>query len=72
MHQIYHAAFAAEVPYAVVVVKLAEGPKMISNLVDCPPTEIVIGMPVEVVFETMTDEITLPKFRRARSAGRAH
>ena len=64
MHQVYHPAFASEVPYAVVVVKLAEGPKMISNVVDCPVGEIRIGMPVEVVFETMTDEITLPKFRR--------
>jgi uncharacterized OB-fold protein len=64
MHQVYHPAFATEVPYAVVVVKLAEGPKMISNLVDCPVDEIRIGMQVEVVFETMTDAITLPKFRR--------
>jgi uncharacterized OB-fold protein len=66
MHQIYHPAFAAEVPYAVVVVKLAEGPKMISNLVDCPANEIRIGMPVEVVFEPLSDEIVLPKFRRTR------
>jgi uncharacterized OB-fold protein len=64
MHQVYHPAFATEVPYAVVVVKLAEGPKMISNLVDCPVDAIRIGMPVEVVFETLTDAITLPKFRR--------
>ncbi len=64
MHQVYHPAFAREVPYAVVIVKLVEGPKMISNLVDCPVAEVRIGMSVEVVFETMTDEITLPKFRR--------
>ena len=64
MHQVYHPAFAAEVPYAVVVVKLAEGPKMISNMVDCPVGEIRIGMPVEVVFEDVTDEISLPQFRR--------
>ena len=64
MHQIYHPAFAAEVPYAVVVVKLAEGPKMISNLVDCPLSEIRIGMPVAVVFEPVSDTVTLPKFRR--------
>ena len=64
MHQIYHPAFATEVPYAVVVVKLAEGPKMISNLVDCPIDEIRIGMPVEVVFERASDQVTLPKFRR--------
>jgi uncharacterized OB-fold protein len=65
MHQIYHPAFATEAPYAVVVVKLAEGPKMISNLVDCPLDQIAIGMPVEVVFEPASAEITLPKFRRA-------
>jgi uncharacterized OB-fold protein len=63
MHQIYHPAFATEVPYAVVVVKLAEGPKMISNLVDCPVGEIRIGMPVEVVFERASEAVTLPKFR---------
>lgn len=64
MHQIYHPAFAAEVPYAVVVVQLAEGPKLISNLVDCPVDAIEIGMPVEVVFERVSPDVTLPKFRR--------
>ena len=65
MHQVYHPGFAHEVPYAVVMVKLAEGPTMISNLVDCPPDEIRIGMPVEVTFERTTPDVTLPKFRRA-------
>jgi uncharacterized OB-fold protein len=62
MHQVYHPGFAGEVPYAVVVVKLAEGPKMISNLVGVSPQGIRIGMPVRVVFERITDEVTLPKF----------
>ena len=62
MHQVYHPGFAAEVPYAVVVIKLAEGAKMISNLVGVSPHAIRIGMPVRVVFEDITDEITLPKF----------
>jgi uncharacterized OB-fold protein len=65
MHQVYHPAFAAQVPYAVVVVKLAEGLKMVSNIVDCPLSEIRIGMPVDVVFEPLSDAVTLPKFRRA-------
>ena len=65
MHQIYHPAFAAEVPYAVVVVKLEEGPKLTSSVVDCPPGELRIGMPVEVVFERVAPEVALPKFRRA-------
>lgn len=63
MHQVYHPAFASEVPYAVVVVKLAEGPKITSNLVDCPVDRIRIGMSVEVVFEKVSADVTLPKFR---------
>jgi len=63
MHQIYHPAFAAAVPYAVVVVKLEEGPKITSNLVECPLDRITVGMPVEVVFERLSPEVTLPKFR---------
>ncbi len=63
MHQVYHPAFAAEVPYAVVVVQLEEGPKMLSNLVGVKPHDIKCGMPVEVVFEKLSDEVFLPKFR---------
>jgi hypothetical protein len=65
MHQVYHPGFAAEVPYPVILVKLAEGPKLISNLVDCAPEEVRIGLPVEVVFEKLSDEVTIPKFRPA-------
>jgi uncharacterized OB-fold protein len=65
MHQVYHPGFAAEVPYAVVVVKLAEGAKITSNLVGVRPHEIRIGMPVVVVFDDITDEVTLPKFALA-------
>ena len=62
MHQVYHRGFADEVPYAVVVVKLSEGAKMNSNLLGVKPHKIRIGMPVKVVFEDVTDEVTLPKF----------
>jgi uncharacterized OB-fold protein len=65
MHQIYHPGFATEVPYAVVVVKLAEGPKMNSNLVGVAPADIRVGMPLQVVFEDVSDEVTLPKFAPA-------
>jgi uncharacterized OB-fold protein len=68
MHQVYHPGFADEVPYAVVVIELEEGARLVSNLVGCPPHEITVGMPVEVVFEDVTPEVTLPKFRR-RTAG---
>lgn len=62
MHQVYHPGFADEVPYAVVVVKLKEGAKMNSNLKGIAPHAIKIGMPVTVVFDDITDEVTLPKF----------
>ncbi len=67
MHQVYHAGFAAAVPYAVVVVRLEEGPKLTSNLLDCPVDAIAVGMPVEVVFERLSPEVTLPKFRPRRA-----
>jgi uncharacterized OB-fold protein len=66
MHQVYHPGFAADVPYAVVIVTLEEGPKITSNLVGCPVDEIAVGMPVEVVFEQVSPDVTLPKFRRRR------
>ena len=47
----------------VVVVELEEGARILSNLVDCPVRDVRIDMPVEVVFEELTAEVTLPKFR---------
>jgi len=68
MHQVYHPGFADEVPYAVVVVELEEGARLVSNLVGCPVGAIAAGLPVEVLFEDVTPEVTLPKFR-PRPAG---
>lgn len=62
-HQVYHPAFKEDVPYAVVAVELEEGPRIITNLVDCKIGDIKVGMPVKVVFDDVTEEITLPKFR---------
>ncbi len=50
---------------AVLDVELEEGVHLISNMVGCDPDDIEIGMPVEVVFETVNDNITLPKFKKA-------
>ncbi|MDY6907448.1 MAG: Zn-ribbon domain-containing OB-fold protein [Chloroflexota bacterium] len=63
--QPFHPGFLDEMPYASVTVELDEGVRMVSNVVDVPPEELYIGMPVEVVFEDVTEEITLPKFKRA-------
>jgi uncharacterized OB-fold protein len=63
MHQVYHPGFASEVPYAVVVIQLDEGPRMVSNLLGIKPHDIRCGLPVEAVFEKLNDEVSLPKFR---------
>ncbi len=59
-----HPAFAGEAPYAPVVIALEEGLRLVSWLVDCPPEEIRMGLPVEVVFDDVSPEATLPRFRR--------
>ncbi len=55
--------FEPDVPYVIAVVELEEGPRMTTNIVDCDPDAIRVGMPVVAAFEDVTPEITLVKFR---------
>ncbi|MEE9284507.1 MAG: Zn-ribbon domain-containing OB-fold protein [Dehalococcoidia bacterium] len=58
--------FADKVPLPVAVVKLEEGNVfMVGRLMDVPPEEVRIDMPVEVVFEDVAEDISLPQWRRA-------
>ncbi len=61
-HKARHPGF--KTPYSVVLVELDEGVRIVSNLVDVQPEDIYIGMPVAVVFDKITDELTLPKFKK--------
>lgn len=65
VHRHPNPAFAAEIPYVVALVELDEGVRMMTNLVDVPPdpAAVRVGMPVEVVYDDVSDEVTLPKFR---------
>ena len=51
-------------PYVIAVIELEEGPRMMTNIVGCPPDprNLPLDMPLTVVFEAMNDEITLPFF----------
>ncbi len=60
-------AFAEEVPYAVALIEMEEGPRIVSRIVDVAPEDLYMDMPLELIFEAVTDEVTLPKFRRADS-----
>ncbi|HWO93311.1 MAG TPA: Zn-ribbon domain-containing OB-fold protein [Dehalococcoidia bacterium] len=65
IYQPAHPAFAADAPYIYALVQLDEGPRMISNLVDCAPEAAYVDMPLEAVFDDVTPEVTLVKFRPA-------
>lgn len=56
-------AFVKETPYNVAIVQLEEGQHMLSNIVDIAPTALRVDLPVTVVFDTIDEEITLPRFR---------
>jgi uncharacterized OB-fold protein len=54
-------------PYAIAVVQLAEGPRMMTNIVNCAqtPEALVLDMPVRVTFTKQSDTISLPFFEPA-------
>lgn len=56
---------AWDAPYSIAIVELEEGPRMATNIVNCPqtPEALAIDMPVEIVFEAVSDDITLPLFQ---------
>ncbi|MEE8581012.1 MAG: OB-fold domain-containing protein [Myxococcota bacterium] len=61
-HQAPHPAFAAETPYAVVVVEMEEGVRLVSRLRGLPPDAIELDLPVEVEFEKLSESVALPIF----------
>ena len=65
-----HAATAAAVPYNVVIVELDDcgGVLVPSNVVDCEPSDVAIGMALELVWDQVNDEVSIPRFRRIASA----
>ena len=63
VHRAPSKGFESQVPYVVAVVALAEGPHLMTRLVEVQPDTVRIGLPVQVVFERQDDETTLPVFK---------
>jgi uncharacterized OB-fold protein len=57
--------FEYMVPITVAIIELDEGPLFVSNIVGCAPDEVSIGDRVRAVFETVAEDVTLPKFELA-------
>ncbi|MCW5889570.1 MAG: Zn-ribbon domain-containing OB-fold protein [bacterium] len=64
-HQNQAPGFREELPYVLAIVELAEGPRVMTNIVGCAPDAVRIGMAVEVVFDDVAPGTTLAKFRPA-------
>ena len=62
-HQLYNKAFAEDVPYNVALVQLEEGPRMYSNVVGVDNDAVKVGDKLEVTFDPVTPEVTIPRFR---------
>jgi len=56
-----------EIPYAVGLIELEEGTRIVSNIVGIAAGDVRIGMPVEVFFETFEGDLALPLFRPRES-----
>ena len=55
--------FRNDVPYNVALIQLEEGPRMLSNVIDIAPGDLRVDLPVTVVFDQVSAEISLPRFR---------
>ena len=64
-HRPQNPAMKALAPYAVVLVDLDEGVRVVSNVDDCDPADVTVGLPVEVTWEPLDDGRNLPLFRPA-------
>ena len=61
--------FEAEAPYAIAIVQLDEGPRMMSNIVgvENTPENLVLDMALEVTFDDVLPDVTIPKWKPAHS-----
>lgn len=58
--------FRDQLPYVLAYVELDEGPRLLTNIVDCDPGSVEIGMAVQVAFDKLEEGIALPKFKPLR------
>ena len=62
-HRPPHPVFADLCPLAIAIVALEEGPTMMTNIINCDPGDLQVGMAVQVAFEAIDDsDVTLPVF----------
>ncbi|MET0152924.1 MAG: OB-fold domain-containing protein [Candidatus Binatia bacterium] len=69
LHQAPFESYAAETPYVLAVVRLDEGPQMMTNVVGISPAQVKIDLAVEVMFEERAEWFRVPLFRPIATSG---
>jgi uncharacterized protein len=64
-HHAFHPGFKEDVPYVTASIELEEGPRLLSNIVNCPPDKVYCEMPVKIRWDDVSSEVSLPKFEPA-------
>lgn len=62
----YDDAWKDDVPYCVAIVELDEGVRLVSSLTGVEPGQVEVGDAARVVFDPVTDDMTLPRFEVVR------
>jgi uncharacterized protein len=62
IHQNKSPEFVQDTPYNVAVIQLEEGPRMMSNIIGISPEDLRVDLPVKIVFDPVTDTISIPRF----------
>ena len=65
VHQNDLPPFNERVPYVAAIVELDEGPRVMTNVVDCDLGALRVGMAVQVQFRSLTEDLSIPVFRPA-------
>ena len=68
VHQNDLPPFGERVPYVAAIVDLAEGPRMMTNVIDCAFEDLAAGMALQVAFQDIGEGFTIPVFRPAVQA----
>lgn len=61
-----HPVTMGHTPYLIALIELDEGPRMLTNLRRCEAHEVRVGLPVQVIFEDLSDTVSLPQFTPRR------
>ncbi|MGH2896886.1 MAG: Zn-ribbon domain-containing OB-fold protein [Solirubrobacteraceae bacterium] len=64
-----HPVAVGHTPYVIALIELDEGPRMLTNLRNCAAHDVCVGLPVQVIFEDVSDTLSLPQFTPRRTSG---